>query len=129
MKLEWPDQAELEAEANRRRPIPIPFNGQCLRDAVAQVLRIPAEQLPPRRWGEPIAEWLATVTLEHGTFFEPTKAKDLPPASGPWVAIVETDQPHVSHAVAMIGRTSSDLDYPRAAEHAIAGLVPEAWEG
>jgi hypothetical protein len=121
----WPDTAGLEAEVNRLRPIPIPLKGQCLRIAMAQVLRVPVDQVPPRLQGQPLTEWLARVTLEHGTYFELVTAKKLPPATGPWIAVVATETPGERHAVAMIGRTSYDPTCPGAAYGALGGLVPK----
>jgi hypothetical protein len=122
----WPDAAELEAEVKRLRPIPIPWpeHHQCMRTAIAAVLRVAVEDVPPRRWGQPFPEWLASVTHLFGTYFELKEAEELPPTSGKWIAIVDTSTPNTTHAVPMIGRTSGDRRYPHAAEQATCGLVP-----
>lgn len=123
----WPDEADHKERVNRHKviPIPSPESDQCMRTAFAAVLRVPLEQVPPRRWGQRFVEWIASVTLAHGTYFEFREADELPPTAGvPWVAVIDSDTPATTHAVPCIGSTSGDPRYPRAAIEALCGLVP-----
>jgi hypothetical protein len=99
-----PDVAE---RASRLRPIPFkPLGGgQCLRDAIAACLRVPAGWLPDRLEHEDVENWFATVKSRFGIglkYLHP-KLDELPPGRDePWVAIVAAPTiPGLTHALAM----------------------------
>ncbi len=99
-----PDVAE---RANRLRPIPFqPIReGQCLRDAFAACLRVPAGWLPERLEHENVEDWFSSVKSRFGMelrYLHPEHDK-LPPAlDEPWIAIVEAPiTPGKTHALAM----------------------------
>ncbi len=99
-----PDVAE---RASRLRPIPFqPIReGQCLRDAFAACLRVPAGWLPERLEHENVEDWFSSVKSRFGMelrYLHP-EHDDLPPARDePWVAIVEAPiTPGKTHALAM----------------------------
>ena len=82
-------------------------------------MRQPAEQLPPRRVGEDVRDWLGEIEAQHRVRFEFIPVDDQP--AGPWVAIVDTGDPEATHAVALVGRSSPE--WPRAATAAVCGFM------
>jgi hypothetical protein len=105
--------AELDAAVERARrfkPIPVPLDGQCVRDAVAAVLRRPPHELPLRMTSPDALAWAEEVGQLFDVKIELVFADQLPPPDGsPWVAIVEHGD--AKHAIGMVGRTAlSDVD-------------------
>jgi hypothetical protein len=121
-----PSTAELDATAERLRSIPIPWpdRWQCLRIATAMVLRLPVERVPPRRYGQPVAEWFAEVGVQTWKLLKIRAPEQLPPQGlEPWIAFIHTCDG--DHALPMISRNpmrQSNL-FPFAAETMFAGLV------
>jgi hypothetical protein len=99
--------AALVEQAKKFKVIPgeWPTGKQCLRIAVAHVLRVPVERVPPRRYEQPVNEWLADVTLKFGAYLKIEPPENLPPADGqPWIAFVHSSD-DADHAIPMVGRT------------------------
>jgi hypothetical protein len=102
-----PSRDDVAERASRLRPIPyraIP-EGQCLRDAFAACLRVPAGWLPERLEHQHVDDWFDSVKSRFGLelrYLHP-EHDDLPPAPGePWIAIVTAPiTPGKTHALAM----------------------------
>ena len=97
--------AELREQAKQFKVIPgeWPANRQCLRIAVAHVLRVPVEWVPARRYEVPVNEWLADVSLKFDVFFRLELRENLPPPDYVrWIAFMPGDD--ADHALPMAGR-------------------------
>lgn len=100
--------AALAAELERVRQfkaIPVPWHDghQCLRDALAACLRIPAERVPPRADHQDLDAWDKLVAERFGVRLEYIPP-DEPPPREPWIAIVPAGlSGDVTHAIAVIG--------------------------
>jgi hypothetical protein len=101
-----PSRDDLE-RSHRLKPIPFkPIReGQCLRDAFAACLRVPAGWLPERLEHQPVEAWFATVKNNFGIelrYLHP-ELDELPPARDePWIAIVKAPvTAGKTHALAM----------------------------
>jgi hypothetical protein len=97
----------LEERVRRLKPIPFrPIReGQCLRDAVAACLRVPAGWLPERLEHENVEDWFSSVESTFSIEFRylHPELDELPPERDePWVAIVEAPiSPGKTHALVM----------------------------
>jgi hypothetical protein len=101
-----PSSEELDATLSRFRLIPFrPLpGGQCLRDAFAACLRVPAGWLPQRLEHENVEDWFGAVKTRFGLELRYLNQLDvLPPARDePWIAIVKAPvTPGKTHALAM----------------------------
>jgi hypothetical protein len=98
----WAEADELINKARRFKPIPVPLEGQCVRDSVAVVLGRDPEELPPRLEGQHITEWVAEVERRFNVKIEFTLRKNLPPPEPEkWVANVPCGDEF--HAIPMLG--------------------------
>jgi hypothetical protein len=125
---------EIRRRARQYRKIdlnaepPKPLQGQCLRDAVAVILRQPPASVPPRLEGQDVDEWLDDVGQQFGVRFQKVDGDELPPPTPrPWVAFVATADDEVTHALPCIGRSVMGVEAmirPRAGG-VLTGLVIE----
>ena len=99
---------ELRELLDRYPPIPVPWpdGKQCLATALAQCLRLPVGQVPPRQEHEDIDAWDAKVAERLGVRLE-CMGRDEPGPPEPWIAIIPSGFGDGStHAVAVLGNAA-----------------------